>query len=44
VLCTRCYKGLSAYHKGNDIIAMIEHLDVEHKAMFVKYSHDPSNH
>jgi hypothetical protein len=44
VLCTRSYKGLSAYHKGNDIIAMKKHLDVEHKAMYVKYSQEQSNH
>lgn len=44
VLCIRCYKVLIAYHKGNDIIAMKKHLDVEHKAMYVKYSQEPSNH
>jgi hypothetical protein len=36
-LHTRRHKGLFAYHKTNGIIAMKEHVDVEHKTLFAKY-------
>jgi hypothetical protein len=36
-LHTRCHEGLFAYHKTNGIIAMKEHVDVEHKSLFAKY-------
>ncbi len=36
-------QGLIAYHKSNDIITMKEHLDVEHKIMYVKYLEEAFN-
>jgi hypothetical protein len=42
-LHTRRHKGLFAYHKTNGIIAMKEHVNVEHKTLFANYVEHATN-
>jgi hypothetical protein len=42
-ICTRCKKGLIAYHKSNGIIAMKKHVESDQFTLLQKLLEDPTN-